>query len=99
MSYRGKRPGGGLETEIEKAREEGLNFELSPFLSWSFYIPMEGGDSFFCQFYPGDFSGNWRRVIELANQLKERPDTVKQFETLGWFLIGGFLIYGDQILL
>ena len=32
--------------------------------------------------------GNWRRVIELANQLKERPDTVKQFETLGWFLIG-----------
>jgi len=54
MSYRGKRPGGGLETEIEKAREE----------------------------------GNWRRVIELANQLKERPDTVKQFETLGWFLIG-----------
>ena len=33
-------------------------------------------------------SGNWKRVIELANQLKERPDTVKQFETLGWFLIG-----------
>ena len=27
-------------------------------------------------------------MIELANQLKERPDTVKQFETLGWFLIG-----------
>jgi len=54
MSYRGKRPGGGLETDIEKAREE----------------------------------GNWKRVIELANQLKERPDTVKQFETLGWFLIG-----------
>ena len=24
MSYRGKRPGGGLETDIEKAREEGL---------------------------------------------------------------------------
>jgi len=53
MSYR-KRPGGGLETEIEKAREE----------------------------------GNWKKVVELANQLKERPDTVKQFETLGWFLIG-----------
>ena len=46
--------GGGLETDIEKAREE----------------------------------GNWRKVVELANQLKERPDTVKQFETLGWFLIG-----------
>ena len=27
-------------------------------------------------------------MVELANQLKERPDTVKQFETLGWFLIG-----------
>jgi len=53
MSYRGKRQG-ALETDIEKAREE----------------------------------GNWKRVIELANQLKERPDTARQYETLGWFLIG-----------
>jgi len=53
MSYRGKRQG-ALETDIEKAREE----------------------------------GNWKRVIELANQLKDRPDTARQYETLGWFLIG-----------
>jgi len=53
MSYRGKRQG-ALETDIEKAREE----------------------------------GNWKKVIELANQLKDRPDTARQYETLGWFLIG-----------
>ena len=51
MSYRGKRPG-ALETDIEKAREE----------------------------------GNWKKVIELATQLREKPD--KQHETLGWFLVG-----------
>ena len=71
MSYRGKRPGGGLETEIEKAREEGVNVFL-PRMKIVSFVNL----------------GNWRRVIELANQLKERPDTVKQFETLGWFLIG-----------
>jgi len=32
--------------------------------------------------------GNWRRVIELANQLKDRPDKDKANEALGWFLIG-----------
>ena len=71
MSYRGKRPGGGLETEIEKAREEGVNVFL-PRMKIVSFVNL----------------GNWRRVIELANQLKERPDTVKQFEPLGWFLIG-----------
>ena len=53
MSYRTKRPG-VLETEIEKAREE----------------------------------GQWKKVIELAQQLKERPDQSRQHETLGWFLVG-----------
>lgn len=51
MSYRKPRTA-GLETDIEKAREE----------------------------------GNWRKVIELASQLKEKPE--KQHETLGWFLVG-----------
>jgi len=33
--------------------------------------------------------GNWKKVIDLANQLKERPDQQhRQTETLGWFLIG-----------
>ena len=39
MSYRGKRPGGGLETEIEKAREEGGESPLGLFkllLPWWF---------------------------------------------------------------
>ena len=53
MSYRSKRQG-TLETDIEKAREE----------------------------------GNWKRVIELARQLKDRTEQGKQHETLGWFLIG-----------
>lgn len=52
MSARGKRGVGTVETEIERARED----------------------------------GNWKRVIELAEQLRARPD--KQFETLGCFLIG-----------
>ena len=30
--------------------------------------------------------GNWRKVIELGTQLKEKPD--KQHKTLGWFLVG-----------
>ena len=30
--------------------------------------------------------GNWRKVIELATQLREKPD--KQHKTLGWFLVG-----------
>jgi len=32
--------------------------------------------------------GAWRRVTELAGQLRERPDTSRQYETLGLFLIG-----------
>ena len=32
--------------------------------------------------------GNWKKVIELAYQLKDRTDQVRQHETLGWFLIG-----------
>jgi len=32
--------------------------------------------------------GNWRKVVELANQLKDRPDRDKPNEALGWFLIG-----------
>ncbi|XP_023330111.1 tetratricopeptide repeat protein 7B [Eurytemora carolleeae] len=50
MSTRGKRTG-SLETDIERAREE----------------------------------GNWKKVIELANLLKDKD---KQNEALGWFLIG-----------
>ena len=32
--------------------------------------------------------GHWKRSIELAQQLKDRPDQARQHETLGWFLIG-----------
>ena len=32
--------------------------------------------------------GNWRKVVELANQLKDRLDRDKPNEALGWFLIG-----------
>lgn len=32
--------------------------------------------------------GNWKKSIELAQQLKDRPDQARQHETLGWFLIG-----------
>ena len=30
----------------------------------------------------------WKKVIDLAQQLKDRPDQARQHETLGWFLIG-----------
>ena len=32
--------------------------------------------------------GQWKRVIELAHQLKDKNDQARQHETLGWFLVG-----------
>jgi len=32
--------------------------------------------------------GNWKKVVELANQLKDRLERDKPNEALGWFLIG-----------
>ena len=32
--------------------------------------------------------GQWKRVIELAHQLRDKNDQARQHETLGWFLVG-----------